>query len=179
MFTSHSALGSFMSKELSKICAKNLLVLLLPSGKRYSMMMRPNFCYWLRGVALRGVAARQQVMCVKVSSHFHTFGRASEAWHAVPGNPHCSVMCEIMCVCARECADMRVCAFVCASMCVCDGTRPSKLPQELDSVMRSIQAVAGDAVVGPGATHCNHCSTLQHTDVVVGPGVKGHVEKNE
>jgi len=155
MFTSHSALGSFMSKELSKICAKNLLVLLLPSGKRYSMMMRPNFCYWLRGVALRGVAARQQVMCVKVSSHFHTFGRASEAWHAVPGNPHCSVMCEIMCVCARECADMRVCAFVCASMCVCDGTRPSKLPKELDSVMRSIQAVAGDAVVGPGATHCN------------------------
>jgi len=45
--------------------------------------------------------------------------------------------------------------------------------------MRSIQAVAGDSVVGPGATHCNHCNTLQHTDVVVGPGVKGHVEKSE
>jgi len=116
---------------------------------------------------------------VKVSSHFHTFWRASEAWHAVPGNPHCSVMCMIMCVCARGCANMRVCAFVCASTCVRNGFWPSKLPKELDSVMRSIQAVAGDSVVGPGATHCNHCNTLQHTDVVVGPGVKGHVEKSE
>jgi len=105
MLTSHSALGFFMSKELTTICAKNLLVLLFSSGKLYSMMMRRDFCCWLLVWHCKGLlpAAAADSMCESVFPFSHILacqrGLACSAWEpALLGDVY-----DYVRVCARVC----------------------------------------------------------------------------